>query len=183
MQQRSRAKRTNLRVSAAEAEPVASSVGGSQETYGNGVSSAALRGDDLGGLGPVVRHTIARSVAGVSDALPPLRDQGSGTPLPDAVRGRMEAAFGHDFGHVRIHVGSVAAGDAEALQAHAFAVGADIYFGSGEWAPGSALGSCSRRRPICSEFSTTAIELADIPAAASHGCTRPSAASGIAAKL
>ncbi len=64
----------------------------------------------------------------------------SGQPLPDAVRARMERAFGHDFGHVRVHIDGGAAEAADALHAMAFAIGRDIYFGRGAWRPGTPGG-------------------------------------------
>lgn len=55
----------------------------------------------------------------------------SGAPLPGAVRGRMEAAFGTGLGHVRLHQGAEAGALAAALSAEAFTSGRDIYVGSG----------------------------------------------------
>lgn len=63
-----------------------------------------------------------------------------GQPLPNVVRERMERAFGHDFGHVRIHTDGAAADSALQLNAVAFAIGTDIYFGRGAWAPGTPSG-------------------------------------------
>jgi hypothetical protein len=65
---------------------------------------------------------------------------GNGTPLPDAVRTRMERAFRHDFSHVRVHLDGGAAEAADALHAIAFAVGRDVYFSRGAWAPGTPQG-------------------------------------------
>ena len=62
----------------------------------------------------------------------------SGSALPNALRGRMEASFQHMFGHVRVHTDAAAEKAAKDLNAHAFAVGSHIYFGSGTWRPGSA---------------------------------------------
>lgn len=64
----------------------------------------------------------------------------AGDKLPDALRAKFEAAFGHDFSHVRVHTTSSAAKASKDLHAHAFAVGSDIYFGPGEWAPGTRSG-------------------------------------------
>lgn len=65
---------------------------------------------------------------------------GGGRGLPAPVRARMEAAFGQDFSHVRIHVDQAAEQAAQSLQAHAFATGADLYFGRGEFRPGTQTG-------------------------------------------
>lgn len=56
---------------------------------------------------------------------------GRGRPLPDAVRGKMEAAFGADFSAVRVHVGP----QAERIGATAFTVGTDIYFAPNRYQP------------------------------------------------
>jgi hypothetical protein len=74
-----------------------------------------------------------------SFALPPhclgLQRSG-GAPLPGALLGRMQAAFGADFSAVRIHEGPQAA----RLGALAFTVGSDIYFAPGRYRPGTPQG-------------------------------------------
>jgi len=64
----------------------------------------------------------------------------SGRPLDHATRAFMEPRFGHDFGRVRVHTDTRAAGSAEAVNALAYTVGNDIVFGTGQYAPGSAAG-------------------------------------------
>jgi Domain of unknown function (DUF4157) len=59
-----------------------------------------------------------------------------GRPLPDAVRGQMEAALGADFSGVRVHVGP----QAERIGAIAFTTGSDIYFAPGRFQPETAAG-------------------------------------------
>ena len=61
---------------------------------------------------------------------------GGGTPLPEAVRGRMEAALGADFSTVRVHVGP----QAERIGAVAFTTGSDIYFAPGRFQPDTTQG-------------------------------------------
>jgi hypothetical protein len=51
-----------------------------------------------------------------------------GAPLPNRVEGRMEAAFGADFSHVRLHAGPVAANLNREMGATAFTVGRDVFF-------------------------------------------------------
>jgi hypothetical protein len=63
-----------------------------------------------------------------------------GQPLPAAVAARLGAAFGHDFAHVRVHTDANAAQAAEALNARAFAIGSEIWFGRGAWNPGTSAG-------------------------------------------
>lgn len=65
---------------------------------------------------------------------------GQGMALPDAVRGRMEKAFGRSFAHVRVHVGDRSAAAADALGAQAVAVGSHIHFAAGQFAPGTPQG-------------------------------------------
>jgi outer membrane protein OmpA-like peptidoglycan-associated protein len=52
----------------------------------------------------------------------------------------MESRFGHDFGRVRIHADSTSASSAQALSAHSFTLGNDIYFGTGRYAPRTPSG-------------------------------------------
>jgi hypothetical protein len=51
-----------------------------------------------------------------------------GAPLPNRVGSRMEAAFGADFSHVRLHAGPVAANLNREMGAAAFTVGRDVFF-------------------------------------------------------
>jgi hypothetical protein len=52
----------------------------------------------------------------------------------------MEPRFGHDFSKVRVHTDSKAAESARAVNALAYAVGQDIVFGIGGYAPGTLGG-------------------------------------------
>jgi hypothetical protein len=61
---------------------------------------------------------------------------GGGRPLPEAVRGKMEAALGADFSAVRVHVGP----QAERIGAIAFTLGSDIYFAPGRYQPDTVPG-------------------------------------------
>lgn len=65
---------------------------------------------------------------------------GQGIALPDAVRGRMEKAFGRSFAGVRVHIGDRSAAAAEALNAQAVAMGSHIHFAAGQYAPGTQAG-------------------------------------------
>jgi hypothetical protein len=72
----------------------------------------------------------------------PLADLGEdlaasrGHPLDPATRTFMESRFGYDFSRVRLHADEAAAASARSLDARAFAVGRNIFFGPGEHAPG-----------------------------------------------
>jgi Domain of unknown function (DUF4157) len=64
----------------------------------------------------------------------------AGTGLDASTRGRMEAAFGHDFSRVQLHTGAAAGQLSAGLNARAFTVGHDVAFASGEYQPGTILG-------------------------------------------
>jgi len=150
--------------------PAATTVAHWQATFGNRFVAQALSGQAGPGLGALAADTLQLGIAGVDtqDMMPgtgsisvlrAMRDAGlgvqvgqpatpdldqvgrrAGRPLPRAVRTRMERVFGHDFGHVRIHTDPSAARTAADLQARAFAVESEIFFGSGEWQPDSPQG-------------------------------------------
>ncbi|MEL6732626.1 MAG: DUF4157 domain-containing protein, partial [Bacteroidota bacterium] len=61
--------------------------------------------------------------------------KGQGNALPDDVRSEMESHFGADFSFVRIHTGNQAIEMTQALNAHAFTHGYDIYFNEGRFDP------------------------------------------------
>jgi hypothetical protein len=64
----------------------------------------------------------------------------SGGALPAAVRGKLERAGAGDLSGVRVHTDRPAADAAGAIDARAFTVGQDIYFGAGQLDPDSAEG-------------------------------------------
>jgi hypothetical protein len=64
------------------------------------------------------------------------------------VRSHMESSLGHSFGNVRIHADAPAASHARALDARAFTVGRDIYFGDGEYSPSSSAGRALIRHEL-----------------------------------
>jgi Domain of unknown function (DUF4157) len=57
--------------------------------------------------------------------------KGRGSPLPDSIRAYMEPRFGADFSAVRVHTSGDAQQMNQAVGAHAFTHGSDIYFGAG----------------------------------------------------
>src|SRR4051794_25577312 len=67
-----------------------------------------------------------------------LRD--AGRPLPDDVRGRMEAALGSDLAGVRVHDDAPAARAAALLRARAFTAGDHVFFGGARYAPRTTAG-------------------------------------------
>jgi hypothetical protein len=66
--------------------------------------------------------------------------RGTGRPLPAEVREDMEQRFGHDFSRVGIHTDDEADALCRRLHARAFAVGQDLFFAHGEFAPQTPAG-------------------------------------------
>jgi hypothetical protein len=109
-----------------EADAIAARVLG-----GSGGGEPPPRGanDPLGGLevGPDVSRDIERA-------------RGGGSPLPGSLRRELEPGFGTDFSNVRVHTDHRADALNRSLQARAFTTGTDLFFRSGEYAPGSQGG-------------------------------------------
>ena len=102
--------------------------------------------DALGGGGqswsvPLQRKANGRD-AGVLGAQASISDATSeaGHPLPESLRQGAEASLGTDLSSVQVHTGSKANRAAADVSAKAYAQGSDIYFGSGQYQPGSAGG-------------------------------------------
>lgn len=66
--------------------------------------------------------------------------RGGGQPLADSIREPMEQAFGADFSRVKVHTDSRADQLNQSIQAKAFTTGEDVFFGQGEYNPGSRGG-------------------------------------------
>lgn len=69
-------------------------------------------------------------------------------PLSPALQRRMGAQLGHDFGHVRVHVGALADASARAVGAVAYTVGEHVVFRDRAFAPDSDHG----RRTLAHEL-------------------------------
>jgi hypothetical protein len=74
------------------------------------------------------------------DFLSEVRTSGPGRPLAPEVRDRMESGFGRPFDRVRVHADAGSARLADAIDARAFAHGSHVFFGAGEYAPGTGAG-------------------------------------------
>lgn len=61
---------------------------------------------------------------------------GSGTPLHEGVRNKLEGAFGADLSSVRVHQDA----SADAMGALAYTQGEDVHFGNGQYDPESSAG-------------------------------------------
>ena len=66
--------------------------------------------------------------------------RGLGRALDRNVASALSSSFGEPLDHVRVHTGASAAALARAVDARAFTVGNDIYFGHGEYRPGTSEG-------------------------------------------
>jgi len=77
--------------------------------------------------------------------------RGGGVPMSADLRGYYEPRFGADFSGVRLHSDSHAASLATGVGAHAFTVGSDIFFGAGQFQPGTDGG----RRLLAHELTHT----------------------------
>jgi hypothetical protein len=67
--------------------------------------------------------------------------RGAGKPLDRSVASTLSPAMGASLDGVRVHTGDGAAALARAVTARAFTVGNDIYFGRGEYRPGTSDGN------------------------------------------
>lgn len=106
-------------------------------------AAGLIQGPDAGALrrrGDEPHDPLGGSPAGpeITGALSRL--QGRGRPLPETIAGPMGRAMGADLGGVRIHTGAEPARLARSVQATAFTLGRDIYFGAGSYAPQTSSG-------------------------------------------
>jgi hypothetical protein len=99
----------------------------SNSTIQRVLRAAALHGKDSA-AGSTVDDAISRAIGA---------KRGSGQSLPEAARRDMERTLGHNFDDVRVHADVEADGLNKAVQAEAFTTGADIFFRSGRYDPGS----------------------------------------------
>lgn len=65
---------------------------------------------------------------------------GRGRPLDSGATARLGSQLGDPLEDVRVHTGDSAAALARAVSARAFTVGSDIFFGAGEYRPGTGEG-------------------------------------------
>lgn len=94
---------------------------------------------DFGGLAMRKKDGLTETKTSDERVLKLIR-QSRGAPIPEAVAERMGRAMGEDVSHAKVHTDVFAAQAAELLNAKAFALGADVFFGEGEYAPGTPEG-------------------------------------------
>ena len=110
---------------AAPAERLASAVG--NQAFGSLIARQGAGILPDGRAHPDVEATIART-------------RGNGTPLDPGVRSRFGPSLGHSLDDVRVHNDDTAHKLATSVSAKAFTTGSDVYFGKGEYSPGSSDG-------------------------------------------
>ena len=89
--------------------------------------------------GPEVGRNGGELSTDTSTAIAGMR--GSGAPLPTVLRENLETAFQTPLDRVRIHTGPRAEALNDAVSAHAFTVGQDIFFGAGSFRPETSTGA------------------------------------------
>ena len=89
---------------------------------------------------PIIQRKAGSESAASGVDLEGLTGKSPGSPLEGDVRSKMEGLFGNSFGDVRVHDDPASAETASQLNANAFTVGKDIYFGAGQHDPSSPDG-------------------------------------------
>jgi hypothetical protein len=105
---------------------------GLQRVFGN---QALLRMADRAAPTSGSQRTVQGAPSVVHDVL-----QSPGHQLDSNVRRNMESSLGRSFDDVVVHIGDKAAESARAVDAHAYTVGRDIVFASGQYAPETTRG-------------------------------------------
>lgn len=104
----------------------------------DGDKEEEIQRKESGGDAPV----NAAAAAGIAAS------RGGGRPLPQGERSFFEPRLNAGLAGVRIHADAEAARLAQGLNARAFTVGGDVYFGAGEYRPGT----CDGRRLLAHEL-------------------------------
>jgi hypothetical protein len=136
-----------------EADRMAAQVLSSEQGMSMGIDSQAAApalhrqgAGDNGGRSSARNGSLIEAPATVKNAF------GSpGKPLDSSTRAYMESRFGSNLADVRVHTGAEAAAAARTINAYAYTVGQDIFFGAGRYNPKSGEG----RRLLAHELSHT----------------------------
>jgi outer membrane protein OmpA-like peptidoglycan-associated protein len=119
------------------APPVVEGLLACQRAAGNRAVMARLRAGPGAAIGgEAAEGRAAREAARAADDAV----RSPGRPLDPAARAFLEPRFGRDLGAVRVHTGARSDASARALGADAFAVGRDLVFAGGRYAPGEPAG-------------------------------------------
>ncbi|MNQ73827.1 hypothetical protein D3C85_885710 [compost metagenome] len=113
-----------------EADQVAHAVMAADGTPGISRLASGIQrfSGDVGGQSIVAPESVNQTLAG------------PGRPLEPALRRYMEPRFDYDFSQVRVHLGNQAERSAREIDADAYAVGRDLVFGAGKYAPATSAG-------------------------------------------
>lgn len=113
-----------------EADRVAADVMSRSPLNGIGASPVQIQrhGGNDGGHVQAAPASVERTLSSPGQALEP------------GLRANMERRFGHPFADVQVHLGSQAERSAREVGADAYAVGRDIVFGAGQYAPDTRAG-------------------------------------------
>jgi hypothetical protein len=98
------------------------------------MARSVLAGDAAPGAGIRADGTVDPEVQAAIDT-----NRGSGARLDPQTQERVAPALG-DLSDVRVHTGDGADRLNRAVSARAFTTGSDVYFGAGQYSPGSAAG-------------------------------------------
>ena len=126
-----------------------------QKTAGNATVSAALEEQE---------PSLVKDVVG----------SGGGTALDRETRGFMESRLGADFSDVRVHTDAKASESARSVQAHAYTVGSDVVFQSGQYAPESDSGKRMLAHELTHVVQQRSGPVAGIPAPGGIKISHPS---------
>jgi hypothetical protein len=96
------------------------------------VQKEAVQRDAVSADGGVVPSSAESAISSMQ--------AGGGSPLGSDTRHDMESRIGHDFTGVRIHDSPKAHRTASDLNARAFTIGRDVFFGTGQYRPGATSG-------------------------------------------
>ncbi len=94
----------------------------------------------VSGAVPATGIATSKAAAGGAGGADIAAGLGAGRRLPEAVRRDFEPRLGASLAGVRVHTGADAAATARQVGARAFAVGRDVVFGAGQFAPATAAG-------------------------------------------
>ena len=99
-------------------------------------------GGPTGSIQAMLQIMRDQAGAGPEDnaAIQQLITKSTGSAMGSGDAARFGAVLGADLSDVTVHTDSAAQEAAAKMGAHAFAIGTDVYFGSGEYAPDSAAG-------------------------------------------
>gem|GEM_PF-6114111 len=117
--------------------------GGAGNSFVQGMVGSSGSSDSGSGSGDALSTIMRKASAGGfgdSGAAMSNASKSSGHALDSGTQSSMEASFGQSFSDVSVHTDSAAASAASDVNAKAFTSGSDVYFGSGQYNPGSSGG-------------------------------------------